>query len=104
MNLAHKADYERHRHVKRWTKNEKRLRAQPSKRTDTNPWLLHRSKKTSTKHPFQNRSFELFARHGWRIEQVRVDWRVYFLKSAGKGQKAGRGESPHREKTSNFNS
>ena len=44
-NLAHKADYERHRHVKRWTEDAKRLRAQHSNRNDTNSWLLHRTKK-----------------------------------------------------------
>ena len=46
-NLAHKADYERHRHVKRWTEDAKRLRAQHSNRNDTNSWLLHRSTKYS---------------------------------------------------------
>ena len=51
----------------------------------------------SAKQPFQNtlnaRKFERFACHGWRTEQVRVDWRVIFLKSAGQGQKGIEGRT-----------
>ena len=55
------------------------LRAQLCNRSDTNPWLLNRAKNLLDQHPLQNRSFELPARHGWRIGQVGVEWSVYFL-------------------------